>query len=141
MVAAHCGDASADQPDDRVAEGCGLPRFGGEATRVEQRFGDCPVTGARQVAVEGTQGRDQTLDFAEGSGRRSWPPMRDKAPEAQRSVGALWGRGVQRYERGHGHRATGRINQPELMIDPVVSDHDVRAVVSIAPHTVAWKIR
>ena len=27
----------------------------------------------------------------------------------------------------------GRIDQPELMIDRVVSDHDVRAVVGIAP--------
>ena len=112
-----------------------------EAARVEQRFGDCRITGARQVPVEGAQGRDQTFTFTEGTWRRSCPSMRDEPPEAQRRVGALWGCGVQRDERGHRHRAAGRINQPELMIEPIVFDHDVRAVVGIPPDTVAGKIR
>ena len=65
--------------------------------------------------------------------------MRDEPPEAQRRVGALRGRGVQRDERGHGRRAAGWINQQELMIGPVVSDHDVRAVVGIAPDDCRWE--
>ena len=57
IAAARHGEAGARQADDRVAEGRGLPRFGGETARAEERFGDGAVAGAGQPSVERAQGR------------------------------------------------------------------------------------
>ena len=134
-------DAGAHQADDRVAEGRGLPGLGGEAARVEQRFGDGAVAGARQVAVEGAQGRDQTLALTEGSGGVRGRPCatnRQKRSAASVRCGAVASSGM---SAAIGIAPLGGSISQELMIDPVVFDHDVRAVVGIAPHAVAGKIR
>ena len=62
VVPAHHGEAGARQADDCVTQRRSLPGFGSDAAWIEERFGDGPIAGAGEPAVERTQGRDQTIE-------------------------------------------------------------------------------
>ena len=62
VAAARHGEAGARQADDRVAEGRGLPGFGGETAWAEESFGDGAVAGAGEPSVERAKGEDQTIE-------------------------------------------------------------------------------
>ena len=89
---------------------------------------------ARKAATK----RSDTVD---STWRCSRPSMRSEAPEAQCGVHSLRSAGVERDHCGQSHCTAQRMHHPDLMARRVIPDHQMRAVVGVAPCDVAGPVR
>lgn len=128
----HQGEAAADEPDGRVPQRRGLPRFRGDPIGAEQAFRYVAIAGAAQMPVERPERVVEALSTLRRRrvGAKALPGR--MTPEAHRCGGASRLSLVERDDGRESGSYERRIRDPELMLVPAGSENEMFTVQSRA---------